>query len=538
MNVMNLLTANKLLFILQWILIALPLNGYIHPDEYFQATEIMASDVLHLKSCRTWEWNCISLSRNVIFPTAVAGLPFWILKTLSKLSGFELNAQLLVIAPRIFMGFVTLTVDWLLSKFTGTVLEFTKEQGTFVTFLFRSSHVTLTFSMRTFSNNVESLLLMFILLLPLHKTKSSFLHCFIGFLNILGFFIRPSSLCFFVMPMFVSTILMFYKWWAATKTVGAILKYCYMLLVGGSLAAILCISLDSWYCTEGRVINWSISPLNLLSYNFDMENLKLHGIHPWYLHLTVNMILMFGPLYILLIWRCIIAVKGFSQNLYGYYNMQTYLAACVIVPVCILSLIRHQEPRYILSVLLPLTCFVATGAEIIRSRLFYISWLFFNFLGVIWFGFAHQAGVLPSISHLSSHLSGSNGSNVLIIYWKTYKVPEHLLLQRKYDSAITLKDMAGADWKLVGKELDTAFQRTYDKILLVCPSSVAVDTELQKHSTWKLEESFFPHITTEDLPLDLLYKTIQLEDVNHWLLTVMHLFSLNIYSVYPLYSPT
>lgn len=39
--------------------------------------------------------------------------------------------------------------------------------------------------------------------------------------------------------------------------------------------------------------NWVVTPLNFLRYNMDRRNLSQHGLHPWWLHLVLNVPLLF-----------------------------------------------------------------------------------------------------------------------------------------------------------------------------------------------------------------------------------------------------
>lgn len=52
-----------------------------------------------------------------------------------------------------------------------------------------------------------------------------------------------------------------------------------------------------------------ITPLENLRYNLDAGNLAEHGIHPRYLHLLVNLPLLFGPLALLAIYDLLGALK-------------------------------------------------------------------------------------------------------------------------------------------------------------------------------------------------------------------------------------
>jgi len=61
--------------------------------------------------------------------------------------------------------------------------------------------------------------------------------------------------------------------------------------------------------TQGSII---ITPLMLLKYNTNITNLASHGLHPRWLHILVNMPMMFGALYVCVcvcvcvcVWRCV-----------------------------------------------------------------------------------------------------------------------------------------------------------------------------------------------------------------------------------------
>ena len=58
----------------------------------------------------------------------------------------------------------------------------------------------------------------------------------------------------------------------------------------------------------------SISPYNFIAYNSNSENLSTHGIHPHYLHLLVNLPLLFGPAFIFLI----LSLYNFIKHIYKY----------------------------------------------------------------------------------------------------------------------------------------------------------------------------------------------------------------------------
>ena len=469
---MNLSVINGVLLFVPWIFICLPLNGYIHPDEFFQSTEPMASDILNVKAEKTWEWMSPQPCRNIAFPSIVAGLPFWILKQLAAAFNLHLSTTLLVICPRITMGLILLLIDQMLNGYTKK-LEFSNEQRQLARFLFRSCHVTLVFFTKTFSNNVEALFFLAILILNNSKKNAHVTNIIIGFLTVSGFFVRQSLICFVVYPIAVKFINCIYmsngfdrlSFKKSTQMLSS-------LFIGGLLAGMICFFMDQSYFSM-QIESWgsALTPWNLMKYNNDINNLRHHGIHVWYLHLTVNMLLLFGPMYIILLWKAMIIFKNnrlsLKDLLFSLLTPKTslYFLAATLIPVFILSLVPHQEPRYILPVLIPLIMFISQDVEILRIKRFFIAVCLFNLVGTCWFGFMHQAGVIPSVAYLRNNLETNENKTALLVYWKTYKVPRHLFLWNKNDDKVVLKDMAGSDRESVQSELRKGLANNIDQVL-------------------------------------------------------------------------
>lgn len=105
------------------------------------------------------------------------------------------------------------------------------------------------------------------------------------------------------------------------------------------------------------------------------------------------------------------------------------MMANVIIPLCLLSIFPHQEPRFILPLLLPI---IFTTSKYFSSH--YIKnfkhilpiWYFFNIIGLIFFGYMHQAGVTPMISHLFQDIK--HIPNTHIIHSHIYSIPVGLLM--------------------------------------------------------------------------------------------------------------
>ncbi|KAF6017619.1 hypothetical protein EB796_024100 [Bugula neritina] len=85
-----------------------------------------------------------------------------------------------------------------------------------------------------------------------------------------------------------------------------------------------------------------VSPLNFLLYNRNSENLSEHGLHPRYLHILVNLPLLFGPLiaFLLLFVFMVLYIKNKAHRL-----VMIMLFLSTVTPLALLSMFPHQEPR-------------------------------------------------------------------------------------------------------------------------------------------------------------------------------------------------
>ena len=120
----------------------------------------------------------------------------------------------------------------------------------------------------------------------------------------------------------------------------------------------------------------------------------------------------------------------------------------VWLPLLALSTAPHQEPRFLLPLLLPLAATRHAAAVGTRARA--ALWCALNLAGVIVFGVAHQGGVAPALVALPT-LAASNpeatGSNPAVaVFWRTYTPPESVLARRDplRDNHLRVVDLAGA----------------------------------------------------------------------------------------------
>ena len=153
-----------------------------------------------------------------------------------------------------------------------------------------------------------------------------------------------------------------------------------------------------------NISSYIIAPLNNLLYNAKYENLAQHGIHPYYTHILVNMPQILGPG---LIFFCF-------QVLHQNHTILT-----VISGLLFLSVIPHQELRFLIP-LLPLACcsFDFT-LKWVQPWMLY-KWYIFNIFMSILMGKLHQGGVVPVLDHIKLEAS-------VQVWWRTYTPPSWIL---------------------------------------------------------------------------------------------------------------
>ena len=244
---------------------------------------------------------------------------------------------------------------------------------------------------------------------------------------------------------------------------------CLSLLISTTLLAAI-ISDTSFYLhpfTWSKLLQTPVfTPLNSLLYNTSTSSLSAHGLHPRYQHFLINFPLLLLPALPLLILR----PPRFTTN-------ARYTSA--ISATVILSMIPHQEPRFLIPIVpLLLSCIHLPNPSISPRmlRIFMGTWIAFNtILGLI-YGRYHQAGVIPAqlwLGEKRASLGLQGGTQVF--WWKTYSPPVWLLDTPR--SILNTTDLMGANAQEVEQRIRAALgscegQNDRSKeVLLVVPHS-------------------------------------------------------------------
>lgn len=156
-------------------------------------------------------------------------------------------------------------------------------------------------------------------------------------------------------------------------------------------------------------------------------------------------------------------------------------AIAAISGTMILSIIPHQEPRF----LLPCVPLLLTCVRPVKRRPFIASWIVFNAILGFLMGVYHQGGVVPTQLAMPSIISSSirthhqqavenNNidirSNVTVFWWKTYSPPLWLLGDNSnLDADIHTYDLMGMRGTEMIEKVESAVPS--------CPSSLSISSK-------------------------------------------------------------
>jgi phosphatidylinositol glycan class Z len=272
---------------------------------------------------------------------------------------------------------------------------------------------------RPFSNSLETMLLA-LLLLVTSRRHEYITDLFVGVICALGLFSR-FTFVFVALP----AMLQFIADKATFRAKRAVFGIG-LLGVGflGTSAGVLCADVKYYKGAD----QWTsyIAPLNALLYNSKETNLKNHGLHPRWTHALVNMFILYGPL-AMIFYLQVVSAKSIQSLFTKKRRAETELAVTqarmtstcawtILSGLGFLSLAPHQEPRFLLPLLVPLAILSAPS---FKSTWVLVVWVLFNLILLILYAIFHQGGVVPSL--LSRVVP--DGAPRAVLYYHTYMPP-------------------------------------------------------------------------------------------------------------------
>ena len=323
--------------------------------------------------------------------------------------------------------------------------------------LVASSYVTWTLQTHTFSNSIETIAVLWSLVLIRRLTENTDILqfqvcCGLAFLGVVGVFNRITFPAYLLIPL---TQLLHGVYLQPLRIP--------IMIAAGLVTMAVAITMDTEFYSGYRphvrdLFNTAVfTPLNNLMYNADAANLAKHGLHPFWQHFVANLPQLIGP--------------AFPLVLISSRRCMLFWSA--IVGTVALSFFPHQEPRF----LLPAVPLLLASVKIPQfgKRYWIAVWVLFNVLAGVLFGLYHQGGVVPAQNWIAQqHDVGQT------LWWKTYSPPRWLLNGKSEHMNTT--DLMGMKVEQMFEQLKQSAQceDARDRTLLVAPNSA---TSLDSY-TW------------------------------------------------------
>ncbi|KAI1167483.1 GPI mannosyltransferase 4 [Nemania serpens] len=379
-------------------------SSYLHPDENFQGPEVIAGQIFEYPVRLTWEFTSDHPIRSVFPLWPVYGLPMLLLRWLWIGNGNDGEIPPIAVfwTLRVLMFIISFVLeDWAIHELIPSL-----RHRYVAMLLVASSYVTWTFQTHTFSNSIETLVVLWSLVLierivKTPQSSSPLASTVLGIVGVFGIFNRITFPAFLLIP--------------GLRLIPHFINKPLSLIavtISALFTILIAISLDTSFYTPYS-ISWAdlyrhtvITPLNNVRYNILPSNLAQHGIHPWYQHLLVNLPLLIGPAVGLLFTR-----PHLSSRLYS-----------AISGVLVLSIFQHQEARFLLPTVPLLLSSVQLPKRSTYSKAWIGAWIAFNAILGLLMGVYHQGGIVPAQVFLSKQPDATQA-----VWWKTYMPPIWLL---------------------------------------------------------------------------------------------------------------
>eukprot|EP00656_Telonema_subtile_P016412 TRINITY_DN18666_c0_g1_i2.p1 TRINITY_DN18666_c0_g1~~TRINITY_DN18666_c0_g1_i2.p1 ORF type:complete len:511 (+),score=81.90 TRINITY_DN18666_c0_g1_i2:159-1691(+) len=468
--------------------------GFVHPDEWFQSAEVSARDVLHVRSTISWEYGEVP-SRSFLNLLTSSTIPFFLAACWSA----SPTPQELLLAIRCFCWLKSLLLD-------ASVVVLARHLGvdpTRALLLLASSWAVMVLAVRPFSNATEAILLAGGLVTAVSKANLSVRLVSCGALMAVGFWTRITFPGFFL-PVCVWLVFPAAERCGTQWVARVLASGCTMVLLGFvPMASLLCLCDSIYFKTirftlAGQPVGlWDaitaptqvsvgcalqgcfvVAPLANLLYNMDSASLAEHGLHPWYTHLLLNQFLLFGLLPILAL-------------LYPKHcALSKLLLACAYCGLAIMSLAPHQEPRFLLPMVVP---FALLASAVQMPRLGIATTVMFNLVLTLFFGFLHQSGVVPAVVHLKDAPAHTHA-----VFFRTYPPPQHLLLQSTHTPATVVITDAQGNATYAQEALAAIAPST--RAVVVVPGTVPSESLGLRPGEWTVQWRIGGHVSTQSLP--------------------------------------
>lgn len=451
----------------------LPQTGYIHPDEMFQSVDIIGGRFFDSNIIPAWEFETNKPIRCMLIPYLLNSLSFKIAQLIKD----EPSAYMLLAIPRLIYTLLSFIVDICLWK----ICRYYSSRGLWylpVSVIFQSSFVCLGCMTRTLSNTIEVILFALLLLMVCLLIKPRFRILFvnpngraspafermksskqllsslsIGVLLSIGLFNRPTFALFAVIPILYWLCESYRRNLSNVKLTFA--RAVTPLCLAFILTSFAQCAFDTYYYKGFQTIDetfrlltsqqydkfiyniiseWVLTPYNFIRYNSAVENLSNYGLNPPYFHLLVNGPVYFNILALLFYGRLVslLVGSGMYRLIFITHRVFALMILSTLTPIILFSFIPHQEFRFLMPIIIPLT--YAFAFNIYKSNKLSTLWTLINITLVIFYAFVHQAGVLRCVLYLDPMIKStlstpdinSSTNMINILAFRSYPIPTYM----------------------------------------------------------------------------------------------------------------
>lgn len=558
-----------LLFILGLVRIIIcfwPQTGYLHPDEFFQSTDIYGGHYHKSQVQPVWEFITDSPIRCMLMANAFNNIAFRLANLLSK---GQPSAYLLLVTPRLIYTLASFSIDVCLYK----LCKYHSSRGLWylpISLVFQTSFICLSCLTRTLSNVIEVIIFSFLLVvvcqlirprfrilfvtptrsLPTHervKTSTQLTSSIlVGVLVTLGTFNRPTFPCFALVPMLYWLTESFKR--NAYNARLNIQRVLVPVALSSGLTALVLSAYDTVYYTGSTqtlvdiykslisfkfyelygifITRWILTPLNFIKYNTNVDNLELYGLHSPYIHMLVNVPFAFNVLGLMFYYKILelMTGSGMYRLLFSTHRIYALMLLSVLTSTILLSFIPHQEFRFLLPLIVPLAYTFAYN--IYASNTWLSLWLVGNLLITYFYASVHQSGIIrasldldPLLKSFARQDPSANMTLVDVTAFKSYLGPTYQWnipaddYRFNFQQQDTIEDFSESISEKVSASLErhqSKYPTHEQKLYFMLPSIFVkqLDNYLQEHyprilSRLHLLEQYAPCFSGEELGASL-----------------------------------
>lgn len=472
-----------LLALLRVCICFLPQTGYLHPDEFFQSTDIIAGSYFNSKVQPAWEFKAEKPIRCMLIPNVINYIAF---SFVELIQGKQPSPYLLLVAPRLAYTLFSFIIDFCLFK----LCQYYSSRGLWyqpVSIIFQSSFVCLACLTRTLSNVPEVIIFALLLVIVAQTIRPRFRILFVGpsgrstpvnqrvkastqitssvlvgFLVTLGTFNRPTFPCFALVPAIYWTLESVKR---NSYSVNLTLQ---RIVIPSALTSLLTATTISAYDTANyngieslkRVIHllvnlnilefynelcssWILTPYNFITFNSNVNNLSRFGLHLPYTHFLVNIPLAFNILGFIFYGKILSLLfgSGAYRLIFSSQRIHGLMLMSALTSTILMSFIPHQEFRFLLPLIVPLAYVFAF--RIYASNKLLSIWLILNLILIYFYSSVHQSAVIRSCMDLNPILKSylreeRDLLQVNVVAYRCYMVPSYLWNIPKHDFRFNL----------------------------------------------------------------------------------------------------